>query len=55
MTTKAFFERKDKTLLEENFNYDQMTSKERQEVMFRMNKQIEEISLTPDADDSFFS
>ena len=55
MATKAFFERQDKTVLVENLNFDNMTSREREEVMYRMNRQLEEISKTPDGDDSFFS
>ena len=55
MATKAFFERQDKTVLVENLNFDNMTSREREEVMYRMNRQLEEISKTPDGDDSFFT
>lgn len=55
MATKAFFERKDKTVLLENLNFDSMTSREREEVMYRMNRELEEISKTPDADESFFT
>ena len=32
-----------------------MTSREREEIMFRMNRELEQISLTPDTNDSFFS
>jgi len=32
-----------------------MSSKEREEVMYRMNRQLEDISMTPDAKESFFS
>ena len=32
-----------------------MSSREREEVMYRMNRQLEEISKTPDGDESFFS
>ena len=55
MATKAFFERKDKTVLVENLNFDSMSSKEREEVMYRMNRELEDISKTPDADESFFT
>ena len=55
MATKAFFERKEKSVREENLNFDSMSSKEREEVMYRMNRELEEISQTPDADESFFS
>ena len=55
MATRDFFEKKDKTMLEDNLNFDSMTSREREEVMYRMNRQLEEISRTPDADESFFS
>lgn len=55
MATKAFFERKDKTIREENLNFDNLTSKEREEVMYKMNLQLEELSKTPDADESFFT
>lgn len=55
MATNEFFERQDKTVREENFNFDSMTSREREEIMYRMNRQLEEISLTPDAKSSFFT
>jgi len=55
MATKAFFERKDKTVREENLNLDNMSSREREEVVYRMKRELEELSLTPDAKDSFFS
>ena len=55
MATKAFFERQDKTVLVENLNFDSMTSREREEIMFRMNRELDSISMTPDTNDSFFS
>ena len=55
MATKAFFERKDKTVLDESLNFDNMASREREEVMYRLNRELEEISRTPDANESFFS
>ena len=44
MATKAFFERKEKSLKDENLNLDSMSSKEREEVMYRMNRELEDIS-----------
>ena len=55
MATKAFFECKDKTVREENLNLDSISSQEREEIMFRMSRELEEISVTPDAKESFFS
>ena len=55
MATKAFFERQDKTVREENLNLDSMSSREREEVVYRMKRELEELSLTPDANESFFS
>lgn len=55
MATKAFFERQDKTVLEENLNFDNMSSNEREEVMYKMNRQLEAISQTPDAQESLFT
>jgi len=36
MATQTFFSRKDKTVREENLNFDTMTSREREEVMYKM-------------------
>lgn len=55
MATKAFFERKDKTVRQENLNLDSMSSREREEVVYRMKRELEDLSLTPDAKESFFS
>jgi DNA replication protein DnaC len=55
MATNAIFSAKDKTVREENLNFDSMTSRERDEVMYRMNRQLEEIAMTPDAKESFFT
>ena len=55
MATKAFFERKDKTVRQENLNFDSMTSQEREEVMYRMNRELEQLSKTPDGKSSFFA
>ena len=55
MATRAFFERQDKTVLVENLNFDSMSSKEREEVMYRMNLELEKISSTPDTNESLFS
>jgi len=55
MATNAFFDRQDKTVLQENLNFDNMTSNEREEVMYKMNRELELISKTPDADESLFS
>lgn len=41
MATKAFFERQDKTVREENLNFDNMTSQEREEIMFRMTRELD--------------
>ena len=55
MATTAYFEQKDKTVREENLNMDSLSSKEREQLMLRMNRQLEEISMTPDHDESFFT
>lgn len=55
MATRAFFERKDKTVREENLNFDNMSSQERDEVMYKMNRELEDLSMTPDGKQSFFS
>ena len=41
MATRKYFERQDKTVLEENLNFDSMTSREREETMYRLNAELE--------------
>ncbi len=55
MCTTAYIQNKDKTVREENLNLDSMNSKERDEVMFKMKRELEKFSQLPDDDDSFFT
>lgn len=53
--TSAFIQNKDKTVREENLNFDGMNSKQREEAMFKMKLELEKLSELPDDNDSFFS
>lgn len=55
MCTTAYIQNKDKTVREENLNLDGMNSQERDEVMFKMRRELEKFSELPDDNDSFFS
>jgi hypothetical protein len=44
MCTTAYIQNKDKTVREENLNLDSMNSKERDEVMFKMKRELEKFS-----------
>lgn len=55
MCTTAYIQNKDKTVREENLNLDGMNSKEREEVMFKMKRELEKFSSLPDDDESFFT
>lgn len=55
LCTSAFFHNKEKTIREEHLNFDAMNSNERQEVVFRMKKQLETLGELPITNESFFS
>lgn len=44
ISTKAFFDRKDKVVRQEKLNYDLMNSKEKEEVMYKMKAELEKYS-----------
>jgi len=44
MCTNAFFHNKDKTIRIENLNYDAMTTKEREKLIYNMKIELEEMS-----------
>ena len=47
LCTTAFYHNKEKTIREEHLNLDSLASKEREEVLFRMKKQLESLSELP--------
>lgn len=55
MAVSEFFSRSEKTVREENLNFDSMTSREREDMIYKMNTELDQISMTPDANESFFS
>lgn len=55
MSSKAFVENMDKTVRQENMNFDAMQSKERKEAMYKLQLQLEKLSAVPDEDSGFFS
>jgi len=55
LCTHAFFHNKDKTVRPEKINFDAMNSKEKNEVMFKLRKQIEDLGELADEKESFFS
>jgi hypothetical protein len=55
LCTTAFFHNKEKTIREEHLNLDSLDSKEREQVVYRMKKQLEAMSVLPIQNDSFFS
>jgi len=54
MSTKALFDRKQQVVREEKINYDLMNSKEKEEVMFRMKRELEKFSELPLDSTQFF-
>ena len=55
LCTSAFFHNKEKTIREEHLNLDSMNSQEKEDVIFRMKKQLEEFNELPINKESFFS
>ena len=55
LCTTAFYHNKEKTIREEHLNLDSLASKEREEVLFKMKKQLETLSELPIQNESFFS
>lgn len=55
MCSSAYFHNKDKTIRAENFNLDGMNSKEKEEVMFKMKRELEDLAELPLDNDSFYS
>lgn len=47
LCTTAFFHNKEKTIREEHLNLDSLDSKEREQVVYRMKKQLEALSELP--------
>ena len=55
LCTSAFFHNQEKTIREANLNLDSMNSKEKEDMIFRMKKQLEELNELPINKESFFS
>lgn len=55
MAVSEFYSRSEKTVRAENLNFDAMTSREREDMVYKLNTELESISQTPDANESFFS
>jgi hypothetical protein len=55
MCTNAFFHNKEKTLRIEHLNFDNMHSEEKEEIIFKMKKQLETHGELPIDNESFFS
>jgi hypothetical protein len=55
LCTTAFFHNKEKTIRDEHLNLDSLGTKEREEVVFRMKKQLEQLSELAPQNESFFS
>mmetsp|Transcript_34947 Transcript_34947/g.53649 ORF Transcript_34947/g.53649 Transcript_34947/m.53649 type:complete len:493 (+) Transcript_34947:413-1891(+) len=55
LCTNAFFHNKDKTVREENLDLDSLTSQEREKVIYKLKKELEDMSAVADHQDSFFS
>lgn len=55
MCTSAFIQNKDKTVTTKNLNLDGMNSKEREEVMYKMKLELDNLAQMADDDDSFFT
>ena len=54
MKSKAHFDNQDKTVREENLNIDAMNSKERDEMRFKMKKELEEVGSLAETKDEYF-
>jgi len=54
MKTKAHFDNQDKTVRIENLNIDAMNSKEREEIIFKMKKELETVGSLADTKEEFF-
>lgn len=55
LCTSAFFHNKDKTVREENLDLDSLNSEEKEEVMFKMKRQLEELGELPLDKEGFFT
>ena len=55
LCASAFFHNKEKTIRSEHLNLDSMNSKEREEIVYKMRKQLESLSELPLHNESFFS
>lgn len=55
LCTSAFFHNKEKTIRMEHLNLDSMNSKEKEEIVFKMKKQLESMAEMPLHNESFFS
>ena len=55
LCTSAFFHNKEKTIRPEHLDLDNLSTKEKDEVVFKMKKQLENLSELPINKDSFFS
>ena len=55
MCTNAFIQNKDKTVRTENLNLDSMNSREKEEVMFKMKRELERLGQLADDNETFFS
>ena len=55
LCTTAFYHNKEKTIREEHLNHDSLGTKEKEEIVFRMKKQLETLSELPIQNESFFT
>lgn len=55
LCTTAFYHNKEKTIREEHLNLDSLGTKEKEEIVFRMKKQLETLSELPIQNESFFT
>ncbi len=53
MCTTAFFHNKDKTIRDDRLDFDSMHSSEKEEVMFKLKKQLEQYSELPIDSDEY--
>ena len=54
LATNAHFHNKDKTVREENLDMDALTSEDREKVMYQLKRELEDMALVPDQDESYF-
>jgi hypothetical protein len=54
MSTKALFDRKQQVVRADKINYDLMNSKEKEEVMFKMKRELDKYSELPLDSTQFF-